>query len=225
MTGLPAGEAVRVRDDEGNVVLTYRSFASVIGIVAAFVASIVIVAGAAGTLFLIAEKRPLAAIIAVLLCVFFAGLIAMLVPATSVTLYDGSNPALTISQRSRLSFPAATHAVATPDGRTLALVRKSLFSRLGRNRWKIVSASDGRTIGDAVEESLGRALVRKVMGKFDRNLDTNLALNYLGQPAGWILRRPDTEGRADILDLTAATPAIDRRVAVALATLVLGSEP
>ena len=224
-TGLPAGEAVRVRDDEGNIVLTYRSFASVIGIVAALVAGIVVVAGLAGTLFLIAEKRPFAAIGAVLLCMFFTGLIAMLVPATSVTLYEGSNPALTISQRSRFSFPAATHAIATPDGRTLALVQKSVFSRLGRNRWRIVGSGDGRTIGYAVEESLGRALVRKIMGKFNRNLEANLALHYLGQSAGWILRRPDGDGRADILDLSAATSAIDRRVAVAVATLVLGSEP
>jgi len=225
MTGLPAGEAARVRDDEGNIVLTYRSFASVIGIVAALVAAIVVVAGAAGTLFLVAEGRPIAAIGAVVLCVFFTGLIAMLVPATSVTLYEGSAPALTISQRSRFSFPAATHAIATPDGRTLALVRKSVFSRLGRNRWRIVSASDGRTTGYALEESLGRALVRKVMGKFNRNLETNLALQYLGHPAGWIVRRPEGDGRADILDLSAATPAIDRRVAVGVATLVLGSEP
>lgn len=225
MTGLPAGEAVRIRDDEGNVVLSYRSFASVIGIVAALVAGIVIVAGAAGAWFLWAEERPLASIGAVVLCIFFTGLIAMLVPATSVTLYDGTAPALTISQRSRFSFPTTTHAVATPDGHTLAFVRKSVFSRLGRNRWKIVGASDGRTIGYAVEESLGRALLRKILGKFNRDMESNLTIHYLGHPAGAILRRPDSEGRADILDLTAATPAIDRRVAVAVATLVLGSEP
>jgi len=39
---------------------------------------------------------------------------------------------------------------------------------------------------------------------------------------GWIIRRPDDKGDVDILDLVGD---IDRRIAVALATLILGSEP
>ncbi|HKO55365.1 MAG TPA: hypothetical protein VJ276_05765, partial [Thermoanaerobaculia bacterium] len=215
--GMPAGETARVRDDDGAVVLTYRSFASVVGIVAALVAGVVIVAGIAGTLFLVAEGRPVAAIAAFALSIFFTGLVAMLVPSTSVTLYDGSHPALTLSQRSRFSFPSAIHAVATPEGRTLAYIRKSAFSRLGRNRWTVISPADGREVGHAVEESFGGAIVRKVLGKFDRRFQTNLRVAWDGQPAGWIHRRA-----GDMLEVSGA---IDRRVAVALATLVLGSEP
>jgi hypothetical protein len=217
MTGLPAGETARVRDDDGVVLLTYRSFATAVGTVAALVAGVMIVAGIAGTLFLVAEGRPLAAVATLALSIFFTGLVVMLVPATSVTLYDGSHPALTLSQRSRFKFPAAIHAVSTPDGRTLAYIQKSVFSRLGRNRWTIINPTDGREVGFATEESLGAALVRKVLGKFDRRFQTNLRLEYNGQPAGWIARRS-----ADLLDVTGA---IDRRVAVGLATLILGSEP
>jgi hypothetical protein len=217
-TGLPAGETARVRDDDGAVLLTYRSFASVVGIVAALVAGVVIVAGVAGTLFLVAEGRPIAAVIAFVLSILFTGLVVMLVPPTSFTLYDGSHPALTISQRSRFSFPAAIYAVCTPDGRPLALIRKSALSRLGRNRWTIINPHDGRELGFAVEDSFSGALLRKVLGKFSRNFQTNLRVEYEGQDAGWIHRRS-----TDKLDLGAT--AIDRRVAVGLATLILGAEP
>lgn len=217
MTGLPAGETARVRDDDGTVLLTYRSFASAVGTVAALVAGVVIVAGIAGTLFLVAEGRPLAAIATIALSVLFTGLVVMLVPSTSVTLYDGSHPALTLSQRSRFKFPSAIHAVATPDGRTLAYIHKSAFSRLGRNRWTIINPTDGRETGSAVEDSLGGAIVRKILGKFNRRFQTDLRLEFNAQPAGWIRRRS-----ADMLDLSGA---MDPRVGVGLATLILGSEP
>lgn len=217
MTGLPAGETARVRDDDGAVLLTYRSFASAVGTVAALVAGVVIVAGIAGTLFLVAEGRPLAAIATIALSVLFTGIVVMLVPSTSVTLYDGSHPALTLSQRSRFKFPSTIHAVATPDGRTLAYIHKSAFSRLGRNRWTIINPTDGREAGSAVEDSLGGAIVRKILGKFNRRYQTDLRLEFNAQPAGWIRRRS-----ADMLDLSGA---MDPRVGVGLATLILGSEP
>jgi len=45
-----------------------------------------------------------------------------------------------------------------------------------------------------------------------------------GEEAGWIIRRPGADGHADVLELNPAT-SLDRRAAVALAVLVLGSEP
>jgi hypothetical protein len=61
-----------------------------------------------------------------------------------------------------------------------------------------------------------------VLGKFNRRFETNVRIVYGGIPVGRIVRRPEN-GRADVLELT--SDALDRRIAVALATLVLGREP
>ncbi|MDQ3281463.1 MAG: hypothetical protein M3Q69_08625 [Acidobacteriota bacterium] len=201
------------------MLLSYRSFASVAGVVAALVSGIVAVAGIAAVLFLIAEGAPLRAIAALVLTIAFSIAIALLVPRTNVTLYDEHHPALTIAQRTL--FPAATYVVTLPNGTTIAELRKRLFSRIGRNRWTIVH--DGRYLGEAFEESCPRAIVRKLLGKFDRRFETNVRLEAGRVHAGTIVRRPDTQGRMDVLELHG--DVLDRRVAVAVAVLVLGAEP
>ena len=213
---MPAGETVRIRDDEGNTLFTYRSFASVIGIVAALVASIVVIAGVAATLFLLAEHNGATALVALGLSLFFALVIVALVPPVNVTLFNDSSPALTIAQKSRSSFPSVTFAVVTPDGSPVGVLRKSIFSRLGRNRWRI------DTGGYAVEESLSRALLRKIAGKFSRRYEANMVV-YAPYEVARIIRRPDAHGDVDVLEITGN--GADRRMLVALATLVLGSEP
>ena len=189
-----------------------------IGIVASLVAGIVIISGVSATFFLLLEKHPLTAMIALMLSIFFALLIVMLVPPVGVTLFNGDAPAITISQRSRTSFPSATYAVVTPDGETLALLRKSLFSRLGRNRWSILDPA-GWDRGFAQEDSFLGAFVRKLLGKFSRRFETNV-LARVGVDEAAVIHRRD---QFDVLEITGV--AIDDRVLIALATLVLGSEP
>ena len=218
-TGLRAGETVQVRGANDQVLLTHRSFASIVGVIAVFLAGLVAVAGAAGVLLLFYQGAPLRAIVATVLTIAFALCIAMLVPRTSVTLFEENRPALTIAQRK--VFPSATYAVTTPNGAQLAELRKSVFSRLGRNRWTVVH--DGRYLGEAREESLGGALLRKFFGKWSRRFETNVVLTYGGVETGRIIRRPDDSGRVDVLYVT--SDALDRRVAVALATMILGREP
>ena len=218
-TGLRSGEVATIRDENDQVLLTYRSFASVVGIVAGLVSGIVLIAGLASVLFLYMEGSPVRAIIALGLTIIFVFVISLLVPRTHVTLYDDGNPALTISQRS--SFPSAAFVVAAPNGGRLAELHKTFFSRLGRHRWTI--QQDGRYVGEAREESFGGAILRKLVGKFSRKFETDLRIDHGGLEAGWIRRRPAADGRADMLELT--SDAVDRRVAVALATLVLGREP
>jgi hypothetical protein len=223
---MPSGETANIRADDGEVLLSYRSFASVVPIVAALVSVIVGVAGLAGVAFLAAEGRPLFAILALMLTGAFAVVIAMLVPPIKVTLFSGIHPMVTIVQQSNLSFPVATYIVATPDGRTLSRVRRSVFSRLGRNRWHILSASDDRPIGVAIEESLTAAINRKFFGKFNPRHESNVHVHFLGKRVGTILRRPNAEGERDVLDVTVdEKETLDRRVAVAIALLVLGAEP
>ena len=207
---------MRIRDDEGNVLFTYRSFASVIGIVAALVASIVTVAGIAATLFLVAEHNVPTAIAALVLSVFFALVIVALVPPINVTLFNDSSPTLTIAQKSRSSFPSVTFAVVTSDGSPVGVLRKSIFSRLGRNRWSIEGG------GYAIEESLSRALLRKMFGKFSLRYEANMVV-YTPYEVARIIRRPDAHGDVNVLEVTGASA--DRRLLVALATLVFGSEP
>lgn len=214
-TGLRAGEVAAIRGEEGQVLLSYRSFASVTGIVAALVSAIVALAGIAAVLFLLSEGAPFRAMLALLLTAVFATGIAWLVPRVHVTLYDEHHPALTISQ-----LGARAYAVSTPNGATLAELRRSPFSRIGRHRWTVIQ--DGRHLGESLEESLLGALRRKLLGKFSRRFETNVRIIYGGLPVGRIVRRPDN-GRTDVLELT--SDALDRRIAVALATLVLGREP
>lgn len=207
-----------MRDDGGSILYSYRSFASVIGIVASLVAAIVLLTGVCAGAFLMIERHPPTAIAALVLSIFFALVIVMLVPSLTVTLFSGESPAITVSQRSRTSFPSVTYAVVTPDGHTLALLRKTLLSRLGRNRWTILDPV-GRELGAAVEESLTRALVRKVAGKFDRRFEANVGVIAGGREVAEIDRR-----NGDVLEIR-AEDVIERRVLVALATLVLGAEP
>jgi hypothetical protein len=221
MTGMPAGETVRIRDDGGQVLLTYRSFATVIGIVAALVSGIVMMTGLAATLFLIVEKHAVTSIGALLLSLFFSLLIIALVPPVKVTLYDEATAALVITQRSRATFPSVTVAVMTPAGETIAVLQKSFFARAARNRWMVLDPG-GRVIGTAAEESLGQAIVRKVAGKFSRKFEANVRVDSGERRVATIVRRPDARGEMDFVD---CTPNMDRRIAVALGTLVLGSEP
>jgi len=224
MTGIPAGEAVSVRDDAGNVLLQYRSFASVTAVVAAVMAAIVIVSGIAAAIFLYTEDRVVPAGIALLLAAAFSVMIAMLVPPTNATLYDGAQPVLTIAQQSSISIPIVTYLVTTADGKPLARLRKNVFSRLGRNRWSILPPNDEHPLGEAAEESLSRAIARKIFGKFSPRYQSNVVIRYLDLAAATIVRRPDAEGQRDVLDVDPES-TLDRRVAVAIATLILGIEP
>lgn len=217
-SGVRAGQTATIRDDSGATILTYRSFASIVGIVAILVSAIVALAGLAAVAFLIAEEEPLRAAAVALLTIAFAFFIALLVPRIQVTLYDDARPALTIRQER--AFPTACYAVRLPDATPLAELHKSVFSRLGRNRWTI--RQDGRLIGTAEEESLGRALVRKVAGKFSRRFETDVRIDYGGIDAGRVIRRAG-RGDVDVLELT--SDVLDPRIAVALATLILGREP
>lgn len=184
---------------------------------------IVFFTGISSVAFLFAEGRPVPALIALVLSGAFVVLIAMLVPSLSVTLHDmQNNVVLTLSQQSNISFPTATFLIATPDRRVLARIERTTWSRLGRNRWVILSPEHDRAIGFAAEDSLSRALVRKVAGKFSPRLQTDIRIHYLGHDVGRIIRRPDSKGDMDVLEVSGE---IDKRIAVGLALLVLGSEP
>lgn len=224
MTGIPAGETAYIRAEGGNAVLSYRSFAGVIGIIATLMSAVVLAAGAAGVVFLLMERRPLPAIAALMLSAAFAAMIVVLIPAIHVTIFDAESPAITIVQQSAINVPGVTWVVATADGKPIGRLHKSFLSRFGRNRWLILGADGSSTRGDAVEESISRAVLRKALGNFSAVYQSNIRVRWDGHEAGWIIRRPGPDGLADVLDLNPSS-TLDRRAAVALAVLVLGSEP
>src|SRR5436305_5486535 len=183
MSGIPAGETAYIRGDDGNALLSYRSFASIVGVIAALMSSVVLVAGAAGVIFLLFEGRPLPAIAALMLSLAFAAMIIILIPATHVTIFEGAAPAITIAQQSSVNFPSVMYAVGTGDGKPVARIAKSFFSRFGRNRWEILDATDFLARGEAIEESLGRALLRKLFGKFAPAYQANVRITWNGEEA------------------------------------------
>jgi hypothetical protein len=213
-TGLHSGQLAQIRNANGDVLLTYRAFASIAGVIAAFLAAIVAVAGIAGTLLLLSDDAYLRAAIALVLTLTFSFVIALLTPRISVSLHESEVPALTIVQRA--IFPSAVYVVATPNGAELAELRKSFLSRLGRNRWRIFH--DGRFLGEAREISFFGAMLRKLFGKFSRRFETDVEITSGGIEAGRIQRRERDA-------LVVMSDNLDRRVLVALATLVLGREP
>jgi hypothetical protein len=222
--GVRTGETAHIRNGDGQVIFTYRGFATVVPIVAALVAGIVLVAGAAAAIFLLVEGRPFSAVASAVLAVVFSAVIAALVPRMQITIADGEKTSLVIEQESRVAFPRTRFAVKTADGVTIARLRRNLFSRFARNRWSIDSPASERASAYAIEESFWRAIVRKFVGKFDRTREANIRIYHQGVASAVIVRRPDASAEADYLDL-AQNATLDRRVAVALATLVFGAEP
>jgi hypothetical protein len=147
------------------------------------------------------------------------------VPRIRVTLYDcGGKPALKIVQQSRVPFPATRFAVRSADGVTLAIIRRIAISRLFAHRWTIAAPPDQTGVAYAAEESLGQALKRKFLGKFNRKYQANIRVIHHGTEAATIVRRPNENGEYDLLQIV-PDASLDRRVTVALATLVFGAEP
>jgi hypothetical protein len=227
--GVPFGEPATIADDDGHALFHYASFASITGIVAALVTAIVIIAGAGAAAFLVSERLLLAAGIALALSGAFAAILAMLVPQTEVTVFEDAamtKPAFSMHQATRYTFPAVEFAVRTADGRDIGHLRMSSFSRLAKHHWHLLDRDGTTEIGDAVEESLPRAIVRKFLGKFSSAYESNLRIRAAGHDAGWIVRRPSELTEARVLDVTLdAEKALDRRIALALALLVIAAEP
>ena len=206
MSGIPAGETAYIRGDDGDALLSYRSFASVVGIIAALMSAVVLLPELAGVLFLLLERRPLPAIAAMILSAAFAAMIVMLIPATNVTIFEGASPAITIAQQSGVSFPTSTWIVVRTGWQAdrahpqvvLLPLRPQPLDMLDR-------ASTSR--GEAVEESLGRALIRKLFGKFARATSRTCASPGTATKPDGSSAAPTRLGRADVLDLASSADA------------------
>jgi hypothetical protein len=201
------------------VVLSYRGFASVTRTVALLVTVVILLSGIAGALLLLAEELPSRSIAVVVLTLLFTWLVKLLIPRLSVTLYQGAVPALTLREQPRLT--TSTVILATAEGVRLAEIRQTWLSRLGRNRWII--DVNGVPLGHAVEEGLGTAMVRKLLGKFSRRFETNIVIVFARTIVGQIVRRDRGDDERHLLEMRG--DLLDRRIAIGLAALILGREP
>jgi hypothetical protein len=201
------------------VVFSYRGFASVTRTVALLVSVVILLSGLAGALLLLAEGLPSRSIAVGVLTLLFTWLVKQLVPRLRVTLYQGAVPALTLSEQPRLT--TSTVILATAEGVRLAEIRQTGLSRLGRNRWII--DVNGVPLGHAVEEGLGPAMVRKLLGKFSRRFETNIVIVFARTIVGQIVRRDRGDDERHLLELRG--DLLDRRIAIGLTALILGREP
>ena len=62
----------------------------------------------------------------------------------------------------------------------------------------------------------------RTAGKFSRAFESDVRIDVAGKRAGVVIRRRSKRGQVDVLECTSD---LDRRVSVALALLILGSEP
>ncbi len=225
---VPYGERSTVRDESGNPLFHYQRPVNLAGFLAGLFATLVILAGAGVTIFLAASGFYLQALVALLMTFGFALVILLLVPQKRhIYLYDDPelrSVNLMLWQESRFAFPVLRFSVRTADGRMIGSFSKNVLSAFGRHRWAIGDAFGSSTVGCAIEDSLGMALLRKFLGSFFGLFKTNFQIFDGDEQVGVIDRRTSGLDRY-FLDLTPdASYGFDRRTALALAVLIDGLE-
>lgn len=225
---VPYGERSTVRDESGNPLFHYKRPVNLAGFLAGLFATLVAIAGAGVTIFLAASAFYFQALVAFLMTAGFVLVILLLVPRRRhIYLYDDpdlSSVNLMLWQETRFTFPVLRFSVRAADGRMISSFSRNFLSIFGRHRWAIGDALGTSTLGCAVEDSLGKALLRKFLGSFFGLFKTNFHILIGDEKVGVIDRRTSGLDRY-FLDLTPdASYGFDRRTALALAILIDGLE-
>jgi hypothetical protein len=222
------GQLLSVLADDGAPLLWFHGFASVAGIVTWFALLSVVLASLAALIFLLSDGRFLSALLALALGAGFVAVLGRLLPRLEVPLFEEaelSRRLLTIVQTSRLTFPAGSFVVRGHSGSEIGAIALRGWSRLGSHRWSVLDPA-GRELATATEESPIGALIAKFLGKFDSRFETNLCVRIGDREVGRVIRRPEGGMSRGTVDLPGDRAlVIDRRLAVALAVLVMGLEP
>lgn len=211
-----------VKNGSDDPILYFDLPPRLVGWVGRLVAWMVGVSGITAAVILATQGHvvPLAA--ALLLTAIFVALILFLIPPNEI--YLCRDPAmlqvdLVVRQR-RVPITTNVYETADRSGAPLACFRKNRWSSLGRRRWWIVTPSS-MIIGWAEEDSLPRALARKVAGHAVRALRSNYRFVFEGEFVGRLERR-DQE---NVVDLAPDTERrFDRRIALPLSVLIVAVE-
>jgi uncharacterized protein YxjI len=155
----------------------------------------------------------------------------MLALKSQFTVYDNdskSTPLLRVNQESALAIMNYTFVVQDADGRTIGTLKRQGWQSLIRRVWEIHGAH-GDVIATAMEDSLPKALLRRVIGEHSligMLVRTNFILTRGSEAEAFgEFNRRLTLTDKHILDLT-RDPArtFDRRLALALAIVLDNTE-
>lgn len=220
-----ASDVGTISDEAEKVLFYFRRQRNLVGLIAGLVAAMIFVAGAVVGTVLFIDGRGLPGATALVLTLAFVVLVLLLVPKRHAVVCNDAAltaAALLLWQESRLPMPSLRFSLRTPDNQPIAIFAKSPLSNLGRRRWDIIDRYGAARLGYAIEDSMARALIRKVVGRFFRALETNFRVAFGGRVLAVLERRGK---RCDVLDLAEdPTFVLDRRVAIGLAVLVDGIE-
>lgn len=223
--GRSSDDIATITDEASKPLFYFRRQRNLVGFIAGLVASMIIVAGIVVSAVLFIDARNVPGAAALVLTVTFAFLILLLVPKRHAVICNDpslGSVALFLWQESRLFIPSLRFSLRTPDNQPIAIFTKSVFSNAGRRRWWIIDRYGATRLGYAMEDSLARAILRKILGRFFIALRTNFRVIFGGRQLAFLDR---TQGRRQLLDLTEdPTYVFDRRIALALAVLVDGIE-
>jgi hypothetical protein len=220
-----ASDVATISDESRKALFYFRRQRNLVGLIAGLVAAMIFVAGAVVGTVLFIEGRGLPGTSAIALTLAFVLLVLLLVPKRHAVVCNDSAltaAALFLWQENRLPVPSLRFSLRTPDNQPIAIFSKSPLSNIGRRRWDIIDRYGAARLGYAIEDSIARALIRKVVGRFFRALETNFRVAFGGRVLAVLERR---DARCDVLDLAEdPTFVLDRRIALGLAVLVEGLE-
>ncbi len=129
---------------------------------------------------------------------------------------------LTIEDKSVFNMDATMNVKDPRTGEAVGSFKREMLSSLLRRTWKIMD-SQGNVIGSAMEDSMGKALVRRFV-PLGGLLMTDFIIEVNGSGVGKFDRK-FTIGDKYVLDLSTDPQRLfDRRMAVALAILLDSAE-
>ncbi len=129
---------------------------------------------------------------------------------------------LTIKDKSVFDFNAGMEVKNPTTGEVIGSFKRDAMSSILRRTWRIMDGK-GRDIGSAMEDSMGKALIRRFL-PLGALLKTDFVIEMGNREIGKFIRRW-TIGDKYILDLSSDPSRLfDRRMAVALGILLDSAE-
>jgi hypothetical protein len=219
----PHSILMKVRDDAETPLFWIRRHVTLITFIANVLAGVVIISGLAGTLFLAREQNILPAVVATILTFFFSVIIVSLAPRRFLHVFLDEacdHKFVSLWQESRFPFPRTRFSARSGNGTVFAVFEKLNINPFGRRRWWVRDEDGHARIGYAVEDSLVRALARKVFGNFLAVLRPDYTMFVGVRRCGFIDRSAVGDGRI-LLDMNDDPGfTMNRRTALALALLI-----
>lgn len=216
-------ELSSVRNGQRKPIWFFHRPPRLIAWVGGLMASMVGATGLTAVVVLAVQRRPGPVLLAAALTIAFVAFILYLIPRNDVIFFRDEQMRevdLVLRQEHRLPLPASRYCATDANGGELARFRRDRISSIGRRRWWILNR-DELAIGWAEEDSLPRAMARKVAGNAVRALRSNYRFVFEGSLAGSINRR----GSEAVVDLHKdQAHRLDRRIAIPLSVLILSVE-